>query len=87
VAAVGVEDHAGIGVPGGDRVGQRGGDQLGAQVIGQGVPDDAAGGDVDHGGHSVESSFVGVHRILVTWESSQVRAVTPLKVPDSSDST
>ena len=36
-------------VAGGDRVGQRVGDELGAQVIGQGEPDDAAGGDIDHG--------------------------------------
>ena len=48
-AAVGVEDHARRGVAGGDRVAQRGSDQLGAQVIGQGEPDDAAGGDVDDG--------------------------------------
>ena len=39
----------GRGVAGGDRVGQRVGDQFGAQVIGHGVADDAAGGDVDDG--------------------------------------
>ena len=37
-------------VAGGDGVGQGVGDQLGAQVIGDRVADDAAGGDVDHGG-------------------------------------
>src|SRR5215472_8558267 len=45
-----MENHARSGVAGGDRVGQRVGDQLGAQVIGDRVADDAAGGDVDHGG-------------------------------------
>ena len=48
----------GCGVAGGDRVGQRVRDQLGAQVIGQGEPDDAAGGDVDDGGQ-VEPAFPG----------------------------
>src|SRR5580700_1932594 len=46
---VGVEDHSRRGVAGSDRVGQRCGDQFGAQVIGHGVADDAAGGDVDDG--------------------------------------
>jgi hypothetical protein len=41
-APVGVEDHPGVWVAGGDRVGQRAGDQLGAQVIGHRVADDAA---------------------------------------------
>ena len=35
---------------GSDRVGQGTVDQFGAQVIGPGEPDDAAGGDVDDGG-------------------------------------
>src|SRR5215469_5966920 len=56
-APVGVEDHPGGGVAGGDGVGQRIGGQLGAQVISDGVADDPAGGDVDHGGHSVESEL------------------------------
>src|SRR5262249_8759077 len=47
---VGVKDHARARVAGRDRVGQRIGDQLGAQVISDGVADDPAGGDVDHGG-------------------------------------
>ena len=49
-AAVSVKDHSRGRVAGGDRVGQGVGDELGAQVIGQGEPDDAAGGDVDDGG-------------------------------------
>jgi hypothetical protein len=49
-APVGMEDHPGRGVPGGDRVGQRVRGQFGAQVIGEREPDDAAGGDVDDGG-------------------------------------
>ena len=49
-AAVGVEDHARLGVAGGDRVGQRVGDQLGAQVIGHRPAHDPAGGEVDDGG-------------------------------------
>jgi hypothetical protein len=49
-APVAVEDHARVRVAGRERVGQRGGDQLGAQVIGERVPEHAAGGDVDHGG-------------------------------------
>src|SRR6266487_1903672 len=57
-ALIAVEDHAGAGVAGGDRVGQRTGDELGAQVIGQGVTDDAAGGDVDHGGQ-IQPPFPG----------------------------
>src|SRR5580693_5958707 len=57
-AAVGVEDHAGLGVAGGDRVGQGAGDQLGAQVVREGEPDDAAGGDVDDGGE-VEPALPG----------------------------
>jgi hypothetical protein len=57
-AAVGVEDHARLGIAGRDRVGQGAGDQLGAQVIGQGERDDAAGGDVDHS-REVEPSLPG----------------------------
>ena len=47
-----------VGVAGGDRVGQGVRDELGAQVIGQGEPDDAAGGDVDDGGQ-VQPAFPG----------------------------
>src|SRR5437868_14047685 len=43
-AAVGMEDHPGRRVAGGDRVGQRVRDQLGAKVIGQREADDAARG-------------------------------------------
>jgi hypothetical protein len=57
-AAVRVEDHSGRRVAGGDRVGQRVGDQLGAQVIGEGEPDDPAGGDVQDG-REVEPAFPG----------------------------
>src|SRR5580704_1718048 len=57
-AAVGVEDHARLGITGGDRVGQRVADQLGAQVIGHGKPDDAPGGDVDDSGQ-VQPAFPG----------------------------
>ena len=39
-AAGGVEDHPGLRVAGRDRVRQRAGDQLGAQVVGEGEPDD-----------------------------------------------
>jgi hypothetical protein len=86
-AAVGVEDHSRGRVACGDGVAQRIGDQAGAQVIGQRESDDAAGGDVDDGGHSVECSFVAVHRIRVTWESSQVRTACGRQCLPSSDST
>jgi len=61
-AAVGVEDHPGRGVAGGDRVGQGVRDQFGAQVISQREPDDAAGGDIDHGRDYVESEMSGFTR-------------------------
>ena len=57
-APVGVEDHDRFRVAGGDRVGQGVRDELGTQVIGQGEPDDAAGGDVDHGGRYSQPSQV-----------------------------
>ena len=52
-----MEDHARLGVAGGDRVGQRVRDEFGAQVISQREPDHAAGGDIDDRGHSVESGL------------------------------
>jgi hypothetical protein len=57
-APVGVEDHVRLGVACRDRVGERVRDQFGAQVIGEGIPDDAAGGDAGDGGQ-VEPSFPG----------------------------
>jgi hypothetical protein len=58
-APVAVEDHARLRVAGGQGVAQRRGGQLSAQMIGEGIADDAAGGDVDDGGHSVESDSSG----------------------------
>jgi hypothetical protein len=55
-AAVGAEDHARFRVAGSDGVVQGTGDELGAQVIGDGIADDPAGGDVDDGGQ-VEPPF------------------------------
>jgi hypothetical protein len=40
-----------------------------AQVVG----DSMTGDHIEDGDYSVECSFVAVHRIRVTWESSQVR--------------
>src|SRR5215472_17164119 len=57
-APVAVEDHAGRRVASGQSVGQRAGGQLSAQVIGEGVTDDAPGGDVDHRGQ-VQPSLPG----------------------------
>src|SRR6185437_7315637 len=54
----GVEDHPGQRVAGGDCVGQGVGDELGAQVVSQGEPDHAAGGDIDDRGQ-VEPPFPG----------------------------
>lgn len=48
-APIGVEDYARTRVTDGDRVGQRVRDQFRAQVVREGVADDAAGGDVDDG--------------------------------------
>ncbi len=45
-----MEHHARIGVAGGDRVGQGVRHELGAQVISQGEPHHAAGGDIDDRG-------------------------------------
>jgi hypothetical protein len=45
-----MEDHPGRGIAGRDRVSQRVRHELGPQVISQGKPDDAARGDIDHGG-------------------------------------
>ena len=55
-AAVGVEDHARLGIRCRDRVGRGAGDQLGAQVIGHGMADDPPRCDVDDGGQ-VEPAF------------------------------
>lgn len=49
-APIAMENHTGVRVAGGDGVGQCGGGQLGAQMIGEGEADDAAGSDVDDGG-------------------------------------
>jgi hypothetical protein len=49
------------------------GDQHGAQAVREGEPDDAAGGEVDDGGESVECSSAANRRMWVTWESWQVR--------------
>jgi hypothetical protein len=49
-ATVGVEDHPWARIAGRDGITQGGRDQPGAQMIGERVADDAAGGDVDHGG-------------------------------------
>src|SRR6266536_1810678 len=57
-APVRIEDHSWARVAAGDRVGQRIGDQLGAQMIGDRVANDAAGGDVDHGGKIQPPSHV-----------------------------
>src|SRR6266508_1634578 len=57
-APVRIEDHSWARVAAGDRVGQRIGDQRGAQMIGDRVANDAAGGDVDHGGKIQPPSHV-----------------------------
>ena len=48
---------------------------------------DPAGAVLDHGQDSVECSFVAVHRIRVTWESSQVRTAFDRQCLPRSDST
>jgi hypothetical protein len=47
----------------------------------------AAGPDLHHEQDSVECSFVAVHRIRVTWESSQVRTAFGRQRLPRSDST
>jgi hypothetical protein len=51
-----VEDHCQFRIVSGDSVCRGIDDEFGAQVISQGEPDDAAGGDADDGGQ-VEQAF------------------------------
>ncbi len=86
-AAVGVEDRI-LGeriIAGGHPDGLL--DERGLVVIVRGPPDHRLRVAVDDGGHSVECSFVAVHRIRVTWESSQVRTAFGRQSLLRSDST
>src|SRR5882672_1045509 len=56
---IGVEDHSPWWAAGGDGVGEGLVDQFGAEVVGGGPADHAAGGEVDDGGQ-VQPSFPGV---------------------------
>lgn len=49
-ASVSVEDHAWVGFAGVNYFAQRIQGQLGPQLVGKGVADEAAGGDIDNGG-------------------------------------
>jgi hypothetical protein len=67
--------------------GQRAVGQRRVVVLAERMPEHSAGGHVHHRGHSVECSFVAVHRICVTWESSQVRTAFGRQGLPRSDST